>query len=94
MHYPLEEKIGNPELLIGREAEFARFHKWIANMPKKLSKSWAILGRRKSGKTAFVQRLFNQLWSANGQVIPFYYSIPDSPIWYPELAIRYYWSDG
>lgn len=90
MHYPLEEKIGNPELLIGREAEFARFHKWIANMPKKLSKSWAILGRRKSGKTAFVQRLFNQLWSANGQVIPFYYSIPDSPIWYPELAIRYY----
>lgn len=50
----------------------------------------AILGRRKSGKTAFVQRLFNELWSANGQVIPFYFSIPDAPIWYPRLAIKYY----
>jgi hypothetical protein len=90
MHYPLEEKIGDPDLLVGREQEFKQFHQWIAKMPGKLSKSWAILGRRKSGKTAFVQRLFNELWSANGQVIPFYYSIPDSPIWYPELAIRYY----
>ncbi|MCE7989875.1 MAG: hypothetical protein DYG89_52680 [Caldilinea sp. CFX5] len=90
MQYPLEEKIGNPDLLIGREAEFARFHKWIDNMPRKLSKSWAILGRRKSGKTAFVQRLFNQLWSANGQVIPFYISIPEAPIWFGNLIVKYY----
>jgi hypothetical protein len=90
MQYPLEEKIGNTDLLVGREQEFARFDKWIGNMPKKLSKSWAILGRRKSGKTAFVQRLFNKLWSADGQVIPFYISIPDKPIWYPSLAVHYY----
>jgi hypothetical protein len=48
------------------------------------------LGRRKSGKTAFVQRLFNQVWSANGSVIPFYFSIPDAPIWYPNFALKYY----
>ena len=90
MQYPLEEKIGAHDLLVGREQEFARFDKWIANMPKKLSKSWAILGRRKSGKTAFVQRLFNKLWSANGQVIPFYISIPDSPIWFVDLTVKYY----
>lgn len=90
MQYPLEEKIGTPDLLVGREQEFTRFHKWIANMPKKLSKSWAILGRRKSGKTAFVQRLFNELWSANGQVIPFYISIPESPIWFVDLVVKYY----
>ena len=90
MQYPLEEKIGNSDLLVGREQEFAKFDKWIANMPKKLSKSWAILGRRKSGKTAFVQRLFNKLWSANGQVIPFYISIPDSPIWFVDLTVKYY----
>jgi len=90
MQYPLEEKIGNPDLLVGREQEFARFHKWVANMPKKLSKSWAILGRRKSGKTAFAQRMFNQIWSANGQVIPFYISIPESSVWYVNLALNYY----
>jgi len=90
MQYPLKEKIGNPDLLVGREAEFANFHKWIAFMPKELSKSRAILGRRKSGKTSFVQRLFNQLWSANGQVIPFFYSIPESKVWYPHFALSYY----
>ena len=90
MQYPLEECIGTPDLLVGRAQEFKKFNKWINNMPKKLSKSWAILGRRKSGKTAFVQRLFNQLWSAHGPVIPFYISIPESPIWYINLAVKYY----
>ncbi|OQY54030.1 MAG: hypothetical protein DRR08_13035 [Candidatus Parabeggiatoa sp. nov. 2] len=90
MQYPLEEKIGTYDLLVGRAQEFKKLNKWIANIPNKLSKSGAILGRRKSGKTTFVQRLFNQIWSANGPVIPFYISIPDAPIWYPHLAIKYY----
>jgi hypothetical protein len=90
MQYPLTEKIGTPDLLVGRELEFQKFNKWIANIPKRLSKSWAILGRRKSGKTAFVQRLFNQIWSANGPVIPFYLSIPDAPIWFTNFAFLYY----
>ncbi len=88
--YALKEKIGIPELFVGREPEFQKFHKWINNIPRELSKSWALLGRRKSGKTAFVQRLFNQLWSANGRVIPFYFTIPESPIWYPDFAMWYY----
>ncbi len=33
-----------------------------------------------SGKTAFVQRIFNQLWSAGGDVIPFYYDIAEKNI--------------
>ncbi len=90
MQYPLEEKIGDPDLLVGREKEFANFGKWIANIPKRLSKSRVILARRKSGKTSFVQRIFNQLWSENGDVIPFYIDIPESKIWYPHLAIKYY----
>ncbi len=90
MQYPLTEKIGNPDLLVGREPEFNKFNKWITNIPKRLSKSWAILGRRKSGKTAFVQRLFNQIWSANGSVIPFYLTVPDAPIWLTNLAVEYY----
>lgn len=73
MQYPLAEKIGRPDLLVGREKEFANFNKWISRIPGKLSKSRVILARRKSGKTSFVQRIFNQLWSANGEVIPFYF---------------------
>ena len=90
MQYPLEEKIGLPELLVGREKEFSNFNKWIEKMPRKLSKSRVLLARRKSGKTSFVQRIFNQLWSANGKVIPFYFVFEENDIWYPDLAIKYY----
>ncbi|QTA92755.1 hypothetical protein [Desulfonema magnum] len=90
MEYPLEEKIGDPELLVGREKEFRNFGKWIAGIPKRISKSRVILARRKSGKTSFVQRIFNQLWTENGQVIPFYLDIAENKIWYPHFAIKYY----
>ncbi len=90
MHYPLVEKIRPPELLVGRVEEFGRFHKWLAGIPRRISKSRVILARRKSGKTAFVQRLFNQLWSQNGKVIPFYLDIADEDIWYPAFARNYF----
>lgn len=59
-------------------------------MPKKLSKSRVILARRKSGKTAFVQRLFNQLWHENGPVIPFYFNVSENKIWLTHFVIEYY----
>ncbi len=90
MQYPLQEKIGDPDLLVGREKEFRNFGKWLVNIPKKLSKSRVILARRKSGKTAFAQRIFNQLWSENGVVIPFYFDVAENKIWYPDFAIKYY----
>ncbi len=90
MQYPLQEKIGDPDLLVGRELEFNNFGKWLTLIPRKLSKSRVILARRKSGKTAFVQRIFNQLWSENGDVIPFYFDIAEKKIWYPNLAVKYY----
>jgi len=90
MQYPLAEKIGDPDLLVGRKKEFQKFGKWLNNIPRRLSKSRAILARRKSGKTAFVQRIFNQLWSDNGAVIPFYFEFGENKIWYPDLAIMYY----
>ncbi len=46
MQYPLPERIGDPELLVGREKEFALFYKWINKIPKRLSKSRVILARR------------------------------------------------
>jgi hypothetical protein len=90
MQYPLSEKIGEPALFVGRERELKYFDNWLANIPKRLSKSRVIIARRKSGKTAFVQRIFNQLWSDNGTVIPFYFEFGEIKIWFPNLAIDYY----
>ncbi|MDM8522926.1 hypothetical protein QUF80_06090 [Desulfococcaceae bacterium HSG8] len=90
MRYPLPERIGDPDLLVGREKEFRLLGQWLDLIPKRLGKSRAILGRRKSGKTAIVQRIFNRVWSENRNVVPFYFSIREKKIWYPEFAIEYY----
>lgn len=90
MQYPLREKIGRPELFVGREQEFELLNHWLAKIPKELGKSKAILARRKSGKTCIVQRIFNRLWSENGPVIPFYFVFEESKIWHPHLALKYY----
>ncbi len=90
MQYPLPEKIGDPTLLVGRENEFTLLNGWLELIPRRLGKSRVILARRKSGKTAIIQRIFNRLWSENGAVIPFYFSIPETKIWYLNFAIQYY----
>ncbi|MCP4108405.1 MAG: hypothetical protein GY749_23155, partial [Desulfobacteraceae bacterium] len=90
MQYPLPEKIGDPTLLVGREKEFALLNGWLELIPRRLGKSRVILARRKSGKTAIVQRIFNRLWTENGAVIPFYYNIPETKMWYPDFAVDYY----
>ncbi|WP_207689756.1 hypothetical protein [Desulfonema limicola] len=90
MQYPLPERIGEPELFTGRTKELKLFDEWIKKIPKRLSKSRVILARRKSGKTAIVQRIFNRLWSENRDVIPFYYNIPERKMWFPDFAIEYY----
>ncbi len=90
MQYPLKERIGLPRLYVDRKAVFAEYEKWISLIPKELSKSRAILARKKSGKTAFIQRLFNRLWSMNGSIVPFYLEVPDHRTWYPDFARYYY----
>lgn len=90
MQYPLPERIGDPAFFVGRVDALQDFHKWVDLITRRLAPSRALLARRKSGKTAFVQRLFNQLWSANGQVIPIYFSVPEHKLWYPAFAQLYY----
>ena len=90
MQYPLCEDIGAPELFVGREKVMAMLDEWIKRIPKKLAKSKAIFSRKKAGKTALIQRLFNKLWSENGQVIPILISISDTKIWLSDFAIEYF----
>jgi len=86
IEYALPEKIGNPELFVGRKEEFDFFlGDWYMTLEGNFAQNQAILSRRKRGKSSFMQRLFNILWSAGAEkkegdlnVIPFYYSIRDS----------------
>ena len=81
MEYVLEERIGNPDLFIGRNEEMTYFLKWINDIKERKSQSTAILARRKMGKTAILERLFNITFFKNDGVIPFYYEIKENEMW-------------
>jgi len=77
--YTLPEQIGNTHLFVGRKKEFDYFlGDWYYYLENNMAQSQAIVARRKKGKTAFLQRLFNILWSCpEKKIIPFYYSIKE-----------------
>jgi hypothetical protein len=81
MDYAKEERIGNPALFTGRKEELAYFLKWINNIKERKSQSTAVLARRKMGKTAILERLFNITFYKNDGVIPFYYEIKENDVW-------------
>lgn len=82
----LEEKIGNPKLFAGRKKEIADLLTWIEKIKNKTSQSTAILSRRKTGKSALLQRLYNLTFEKSNGVIPFYFEIKESPQWVGDLA--------
>ncbi|MCP4147175.1 MAG: hypothetical protein GY757_05440 [bacterium] len=81
MEYALKERIGNPTLFTGRKEELGVFLKWIDQIKDEKSQSTALLARRKMGKTALMERLFNITFAKNGSVIPFYYEIKETKMW-------------
>jgi hypothetical protein len=81
MDYALKERIGKPDLFVGRKKEMAFFLKWIDDIKEEKSQSTAILARRKMGKTALMERLFNITFFKNDGVIPFYYEIKETEMW-------------
>jgi len=100
IEYALPEKIGNPGLFTGRKEEFDFFlGDWYMNLEGNFAQNQAILSRRKKGKSSFMQRSFNILWSAGAekkpgdlQVIPFYFSIRDSDQSLKHFALDFFTS--
>src|SRR6056297_2277851 len=98
IEYALPEQIGEPDLFVGRKKEFDYFlGDWYRLVEKNFAQNQAIISRRKKGKTAFLQRLFNILWSAGKEpkedtisVIPFYYSIRDKQVSLGYLALDFF----
>ncbi len=77
----LEEEIGNPNLFVGRQKDLAFFLDWVEKVKIKLGKSQVILARKRRGKTALVQRLYNILYSrADPKIIPFYFRVPEGKV--------------
>ncbi|KPA13091.1 ATPase domain protein, prokaryote domain protein [Candidatus Magnetomorum sp. HK-1] len=77
MQIYLNEKIGNPELFTGRKKELISLLKWVENIKHQLSRSTAMVSRRKTGKSALLNRLYNIVFHINDGVIPFYYEIEE-----------------
>ncbi len=86
----LKEKIGNPELFTGRKRELTLYLQWIERIRQESSQSSAILSRRKTGKTALLQRLYNLTFEKNMGVIPFYYEVPEGKQWVVEFCRDFY----
>ena len=78
--FALPEQIGNTDLFVGRKKEFDYFlGDWYTFLLQNMAQSQALLARRKKGKTAFLQRLYNIFWSQpEGNVVPFYFSVPET----------------
>jgi hypothetical protein len=89
MEYAHEERIGNPDLFTGRKKELAYFLKWIDDIKERKSNSTAILSRRKVGKTALLERLFNIVYYKNAGVIPFYFEIKERKVWIVDFCIDF-----
>ncbi|MGE0086601.1 MAG: hypothetical protein AB7S75_19515 [Desulfococcaceae bacterium] len=77
----MEEKIGNPDLFSGRKKELRELLEWVKKIKGKLSPSRALMARRKTGKTAILQRLYNIVFDADDGVIPFYYEVREEEWW-------------
>jgi hypothetical protein len=90
MDYALEERIGNPDLFTGRKAELDYFLKWISNIKERKSMSTAVLARRKMGKTAIMERLFNITFYKNDGVIPFYYEVKETKMWVVDFCVQFF----
>ena len=86
--YALPELIGNTELFVGRKKEFDYYlGDWYYYLVNNMAQSQAIVARRKKGKTAFLQRLFNILWSCpETGVVPFYFSVKEMNVTLAEFA--------
>lgn len=67
---PLEE-VGS-EWFVSRKAELDLYWKWATGVPKQAKGSYALIGQRRTGKTAILHRLYNRLFWEQEKVMPIY----------------------
>jgi hypothetical protein len=80
IEFALNEKIGLPEYFVGRRQEMTDLLEWCHRIRRKAAHTMMLLGRRKIGKSAIVERLYNILWTEHDNAVPFYYEFPEEKI--------------
>lgn len=85
-----KERIGDPALFTGRKKELAYFLNWIDRIKQELSQSTAILSRRKTGKSALLERLYNITFDKNDRIAPFYFEIREADQWVVDFAEEFF----
>jgi hypothetical protein len=91
-NYYRKERIGKPELFTGRTKELTTLLKWVEGIKGESSKSTALLSRRKTGKTAIIERLYNIVFHNNDTVVPFYFEIEEKDQWLLSFSIDFFLS--
>ncbi|MEM7539350.1 MAG: hypothetical protein AAF639_44750, partial [Chloroflexota bacterium] len=90
---PISERIGLG-MFTDREKEMASLMKWVDLVEQKVGRSRALVSHRRHGKTALMERLYNILFRADRNIMPFYFEIDDGihKIWIKELAEMYFYA--
>ncbi|MEM7533786.1 MAG: hypothetical protein AAF639_16495, partial [Chloroflexota bacterium] len=90
---PIAERVGLG-MFTDREREMAELMKWVNRVGKKAGRSRALVSHRRYGKTALMERLYNQLFWGRKDIMPFYFELHDGiyKIWIKELAGTYFYS--
>ncbi|MEM7534998.1 MAG: ATP-binding protein [Chloroflexota bacterium] len=68
----LEDQVG--EFFVNREGDLAYYWRWASTIPDFPLNSHALIGRRRTGKTAILSKLFNRLFREQTNVMPVYVS--------------------
>ena len=69
---PLEDPTGG--VFVNREYELDLFWTWATSVPKIAQNSFALVGLRRTGKTAILRQVFNRLFYEQKAVMPVYIS--------------------
>ncbi len=90
---PLEDLAG--DLFVNRHEELRLGRLWIQDIPRRHLNSWALVGRRRTGKTAILVKLFNQLFDKQDRIVPIFitfahYVNRTEPISYYDFAKEYF----
>ncbi|MCE7985384.1 MAG: hypothetical protein DYG89_29775 [Caldilinea sp. CFX5] len=91
---PLEDELG--ELFVDRDKELNGFWQWAMRVPLYVpNNSHALIGRRRTGKTAILIKLYNRLFHEQDRVVPIFVSFarylkrPEPQIFWGEFANEY-----
>ncbi|MCP4347216.1 MAG: hypothetical protein GY795_17020 [Desulfobacterales bacterium] len=90
---PLEDFTG--DLFVNRDEEFRLCRKWADNIPKRHANSWALVGRRRTGKTAILVKFFNKLFMEQDRILPVFITFTHyvnrrEPISFYDFAEEYF----